>query len=69
MSSKWKFNAFGHKAISYGLIHDLYPNEELVCGSRSQYGPTLNVDDSEPTTCLNCLTAHAGAASSSSTKA
>lgn len=69
MAGKLKFNPFGRKAISYGLIHDLTFDEELVCGDRSQYGPTLNVDDSEPTTCLSCLTSHLshdGASSGSS---
>lgn len=61
-----KFNPFGRKARSYGLIHILLPNEEFVCGDYSQYGPPLNVDDSEVTTCLTCLVDPDGVLSSSS---
>jgi len=50
-----KYNAFGRKVSDRGLVHETHYNETLLCDTQPLWSPPLNVDDSEPTTCLTCL--------------
>ena len=57
MSKPIKFNVFGTKIYDEYITHDSKPDrDEPACGRRTHWAPPLMVDESEPTTCLLCLT-------------
>lgn len=50
-----KWNTQGHKIYDGGLVHETTLRGGLRCSRTVLWSPALNVDDSEPTTCLECL--------------